>query len=117
MKSDVTNDVQFATIYCRIHDLKFMVLSHQKLCYICKCIRISIMYPKHKSQVTKADFGNCLPDPEVIKLISCSTQLSMEFIMLINVKKPTIVGILTFISSISTPSESFKSKISFFFSI
>ena len=33
--------------------------------------------------------------PEVIKLFSCSTQLSMEFILLINVKMPTIVGILT----------------------
>ena len=40
------------------------------------------MYPKHKSEVTKAVFGNCccccLPDPEGIKLISCSTQQSME---------------------------------------
>ena len=39
--------------------------------------------------------------PEVIKLISCSTQLSMKFILLINVKMPTIVGILTFISRIN----------------
>ena len=30
---------------------------------------------------------------EVIKLFSCSTQLSTKFIMLINVKMPTIVGI------------------------
>ena len=36
--------------------------------------------------------------PEVIKLFSCSTQLSMEFFLLINVKMPTIVGILTFVS-------------------
>ena len=35
---------------------------------------------------------------EVIKLFSCSTQLSMIFFLLINVKMPTIVGILTFIS-------------------
>ena len=35
---------------------------------------------------------------EVIKLFSCSTQLSMEFFLLINVKMPTVVGILTFIS-------------------
>ena len=34
--------------------------------------------------------------PEVIKLFSCSTQLSMKFFLLINVKMPTIVGILTF---------------------
>ena len=63
--------------------------------------------------------------PEVIKLFSCSTQLSTQFqlltkpkirqikkllafsllyvvfIMLINVKMPTIVGILTFISRIN----------------
>ena len=38
----------------------------------------------------------------------CSTQLSMKFIMLINVKMPTIVGILIFISRINTTSESLK---------
>ena len=36
--------------------------------------------------------------PEVIKLFTCSTQLSMEVFLLINVKMPTIVGILTFMS-------------------
>ena len=39
--------------------------------------------------------------PEVIKLFSCSTHLSMEFILLITVKMPTIAGILTFISRIN----------------
>ena len=39
--------------------------------------------------------------PEVIKCFSFSTQLSMKFILLINVKMPTIVGILTFISRIN----------------
>ena len=43
--------------------------------------------------------------PEVIKLCSYSTQLSTKFIQLINVKMPTIVGILTFISMINTTSE------------
>ena len=38
------------------------------------------------------------PWPEVIKEISCSTQLSMKFFLLVNVKMPTIVGILTFMS-------------------
>ena len=38
------------------------------------------------------------PGPEVIKHFSCSTQLSMKFFLLINVKMPTIVGILTFMS-------------------
>ena len=41
------------------------------------------------------------PSPEVIKLFSCSTQLSLKFILLINVKMPTIVGILTFMSRIT----------------
>ena len=36
--------------------------------------------------------------PEVIKLFSCSTLLRMKFFLLINVKMPTIVGILTFMS-------------------
>ena len=41
---------------------------------------------------------NKRPGPEVIKLFSCSTQLSMKFSPLINVKMPTIVGILTCMS-------------------
>ena len=67
----------------------------------------------------------CIPGTEVIKLFSCSTQLTMKFqplitttmlkiltflafklpnivfIMLINVKMPTIVGIVTFMSRIN----------------
>ena len=53
--------------------------------------------------------------PEVIKLFSCSTQLSMKFSPLINVKMPTIVGILTFMSeknSILDLSEPKNSRIS-----
>ena len=38
---------------------------------------------------------------EVIKIFSCSTLLSLKFILLINVKMPTTVGILTFISRIN----------------
>ena len=38
------------------------------------------------------------PGTEVIKN-SCSTQLSMNFFLLINVKMPTTVGILTLLSS------------------
>ena len=44
------------------------------------------------------------PGPEVIKLFSCSIELSTKLILLINVKMPTIVGILTFISMINTKS-------------
>ena len=39
-----------------------------------------------------------LPCFEVIKLFSCTTQLSTNFFLLIHVKMPTIVGILTFMS-------------------
>ena len=39
-----------------------------------------------------------IPGPEVIKLCSCSTQLSMKISLLINMKMPTIVGIFIFIS-------------------
>ena len=48
--------------------------------------------------------------PGVIKLFSCPTQLSMKFIMLINVKMPTNVGILTFISIVNKTSESLKTR-------
>ena len=38
------------------------------------------------------------PDLEVIKLFSCSAQLSMKFSLLINMKMPTVVGIFILIS-------------------
>ena len=41
------------------------------------------------------------PGSEVIKCFSCSAHLRLKFILLINVKMPTIVGILTFISRIN----------------
>ena len=43
---------------------------------------------------------DCLNEPgtEVIIIFLCTTQVSMKFCLLINVKMPTIVGILTFIS-------------------
>ena len=44
--------------------------------------------------------------PEVIKLFPCSTQPGTKFILLIKVKMPTTVGILTFISMINTSYES-----------
>ena len=50
---------------------------------------------------------------EVIKLFSYSTQLSTKLFLLINVKMPTIFGILTFISMINTTSEGLKARISF----
>ena len=50
------------------------------------------------------------PGHEVIKLFSYSTQLSMKFILLINVKMPTIVGILTSISIINITPERLKAR-------
>ena len=50
------------------------------------------------------------PGLEVIKLFSCSTQIRTKSILLISVKMPTIVDILTFISRINTTSESFQAK-------
>ena len=79
-----------------------------------------------KTPVSKTEFEIYFtPRPEVINFFSCSTQLSIKFqliiktkiptnikvscvkslrrvfIMLINVKMPTIVGILTFMSRIN----------------
>ena len=48
--------------------------------------------------------------PEVIKLFLCSTQLNTKFILLINAKMPTIVGILIFISMTNTTSERPKAR-------
>ena len=48
--------------------------------------------------------------PRGYKTFPCSTQLSTKFILLINVKMPTIVGILTFISMINTTSEWLKAR-------
>ena len=53
--------------------------------------------------------------PGVIKLFPCSTQLITKFILLINVKMPTIVGILTFISMINTTHERLKAETSLLF--
>ena len=48
----------------------------------------------YSEDLNQSDQSLCFPPeetgPEVIKLYSCSTQLSMKFILLINVKMPTI---------------------------
>ena len=55
------------------------------------------------------------PGHEIIKLFSCSTQLSTKFILLMNVQMPTIVGILTCISMINTTSERLEARNFFIF--
>ena len=52
----------------------------------------------------------CAGPAQGYKTFSCSTQLSTKFILLINVKMTTIVGILTFISMINTTSERLKAR-------
>ena len=47
---------------------------------------------------------------EVIKKFMLKSTLSTKFILLTNVKMPTAVGILTFISRINTTSESLKER-------
>ena len=53
---------------------------------------------------------NKTPGLKVIKLVLCSTQLITKLIMLINVKMPTIVVILTFISMINTTLNGLKAR-------
>ena len=47
---------------------------------------------------------------ESIKLFTYSIQLNTKFVLLINVKMPTIVGIVTVICKINTASESIKAR-------
>ena len=51
-------------------------------------------YPKYLETITHYHTSGL----EVIKLFSCSTQLSIKFSLLINIKMQTIVGIFIFIS-------------------
>ena len=62
----------------------------------------AILVPSIHTELSKKEFvpqnHTASYGPEVIKLFSCSTQLSMKFFPLIDVKMPTIVGILTCMS-------------------
>ena len=55
--------------------------------------------PEHLKKESPTIYERVTQGPEVIKLFSCSTQLSMKFILLVNVEMPTII--LTFISRIN----------------
>ena len=52
---------------------------------------------------------------ETVKLFSFSFQPRMKLVLLINVKMPTIVVILTFISRLITHSDCFKARTIFIF--
>ena len=70
--------------------LVYFVIAHIQSCLI--LLRFCVL--SQMIQVTRKP-----PGPEVIKF-SCSIQLILKFTLLINVKMPMIVGILTFISQI-----------------
>ena len=55
-----------------------------------------------------------IPWLQVIKLFSRSNQMGKKVFLLINIKMPTIVGILTFISRKNTTSESEARKMFIF---
>ena len=64
-----------------------------------------------QSQSNPPHYQEVTPGPEVIKLFHAQlSQLSITFILLINVKMPTIVGILTFMSMKNAASESLKAR-------
>ena len=73
---------------------------------------LSFSFSKHAFNES-SDFHNCSKPHEhqASRLLNFfhATQLSTKFILLINVKMPTIVGILTFISMINT-SERLKAR-------
>ena len=63
----------------------------------------AVMYPEDVDGMAESeDSYETPPGPEVIKHFSCSSQLSMKFFLLINVKMPTTVGILTFMNRKNT---------------
>ena len=85
------------------------------LCYLqtfkilASLCRLARILKASKEQVKQ--IALCLILSKTQKTFSCSTQLSMKFILLINVKMLTIVGILTFISRINATSEILNARI------
>ena len=80
------------------HTVMMVLLSTHNICFGSEIRKIIFKFTLSS--------GGQAPSP-------CSTQLSTEFILLINVRMQTIVGILTFISMINTTSERLKA-INFF---
>ena len=87
-------------------------LSRRRIRSINKLIRVS---RNEVVVVIRVDKDKGRTRPGVIKLFPCSTQLSTKFILLINVKMPTIVGILTFMSRINATSKGLRARKVFIF--
>ena len=73
-----------------------LMLNHSHVSIVPQTIEIG------KQSSSKLIFVSSNTGLEVMKLFSCSSQVSMSCIMPINVKMPTIVGFLTFMSLINT---------------
>ena len=101
MESTKSNQLSLPQRYCckKEKDSKFLFTKQEP----------NTPAPRSMGAIITANHNN-RSGPEVIKLFSCSTQLNAEFILLINVQMPTIVGILTFISLINTTSERLKAR-------
>ena len=94
--SDILFKATLLEITCRSSIITLIRLQmHMIVCFSCLLL--------HKQVFS-------LPSLEVTKLFSYSTQLSTKLILLINVKMPTIVGILTFISRMNTTLERLKAR-------
>ena len=113
VKSGLTNVLKNANKTKNMHLFSIWIANYS--------IIFNIVFFNYCSQIAILDnlknFCNqqyCFVSPrrsylEVIKLFSNSTQLSTKFILLIKVKMPTVVGILTF-SRINTTSERLKAR-------
>ena len=74
-------------------------------CFSGRCVRPSVRYDDDLKE------NLVITGPRGYKLFfTCSSQLSTKFILLINVRMPTFVGILTFISTINTTFERFEGR-------
>ena len=80
-------DIKLVNVSCTKQDFIFLRWSEYQTCQEKTCF---IAYA-----------NTICPGSEVIKLFSCSPQMSMKFILLINVKMPTILPIFIFMSSLN----------------
>ena len=89
--------VSFVNVYQFVRAILSLLVLRRNVGFDCISSRSLIFFLlsiEHSLSLPPTDS----PGPEVIKLFSCSTQLSMKYFPLINVKMPTIVGILTCMS-------------------
>ena len=87
-----------------LSDALFIMLIHIKMRTVVGIFNINEHDKFYAPELSSKSFITLRPAHEVLKLFPCSTQLSMKFILLINVKMPTIVGILIIISVINATS-------------